>query len=163
MEKNKNVKVFILDSDRSYLEELRMYLNQRPNLDVSIFSDVETCIAALKENPHLVIVDHQFIEERDDFIDQLRVLKDMKRTAVKSRVVIVYPEYALNLNNNYGDYHIAKDGEEISKLDVVLKHIHRDIGKLRVNRANTRMATMLFGIFFFMLVAGSLSAYFFLK
>lgn len=110
------IKIFIVDDEPLLLEMLVDYLLSRDdNLTIHTYPTGEKCLAHIKENPDLVILDY-YLNSREseaaDGIDILKLIKSMNK-ALPVIMLSSQKSFATAANTiKYGAIHYVRKGKE---------------------------------------------------
>jgi two-component system, OmpR family, response regulator len=83
---NKKHKVFLVDDDTKHLVMLKNHMEKKSsyNLEISIFSNGESCLERMHERPSVVVLDYYLDGIRAMDWKSSRKLKKTTRTALSS-------------------------------------------------------------------------------
>jgi DNA-binding NtrC family response regulator len=76
---NRGKLIFFVDDDKMILNLLEYTFRSKDDYEVKTFRSGEECIAAMNENPDIVVLDHVFSKEGEDLISGLETLKKLRK------------------------------------------------------------------------------------
>ncbi|HKC67402.1 MAG TPA: response regulator [Bacteroidia bacterium] len=101
--------LFIVDDNKSLVTALKQYLQNKFgfSLNISTFNDGESCLQKLKDDTHIVILDH-YMEGKNG----VEVLKSIKSINPNTEVIML---------SNHADMAIAVESFRAGAIDYVVK------------------------------------------
>src|ERR1700758_4393766 len=119
-----NLNLFIVDDNRSMVTALKQYLQNKFgfNLNISTFSDGESCLERVTKDTHVVILDH-FMEGKKG----IDVLKSIKTINPKTEVIMLTSATDINVvkesfKSGAMDY-VVKNRTAWNKIAYIINHI----------------------------------------
>lgn len=127
MNGEKQLKVYVVDDDPMFLEQLKDHLTANKGCQVNSFVSGEKMLAVLENDPDVIILDYHMDSVEPDNMDGLEMLKRLK---VRNKDVVMVmlsseeSEHVLDCSTAFGSYHfIHKNEDAFIKLDEILKHV----------------------------------------
>ncbi|HXP50841.1 MAG TPA: response regulator [Bacteroidia bacterium] len=88
-EARKEVCIFLVDDDSSYLYPLGFFLQRNTNHMVFCYTSGEECIKNMHHSPDIIILDFNLNPELPNKMNGLEVLKEVKAVSPKTKVVML--------------------------------------------------------------------------
>jgi DNA-binding NarL/FixJ family response regulator len=88
-EARKEVCIFLVDDDSSYLYPLGFFLQRNTNHMVFCYTSGEECIKNMHHSPDIIILDFNLNPELPNKMNGLEVLKEVKELRPKTKVVML--------------------------------------------------------------------------
>lgn len=93
--------VFFVDDDKMILNLLEYTLKNKQDYDVKTFFTGEDCLAQLKLNPDLIVLDHIFKSNGKSGKNGLEILKEIKHFNKNLPVIILTSQEDQNLADEF--------------------------------------------------------------
>lgn len=128
--------IFIVDDEEMFQEGAKAHL-QRKNrkANVQCYGSGEECVANLKLDPELIVLDHHLAPEGSSAMNGLQTLQKIKETNKDAFVVILTGEDSVQVANDTMEHgafdYIVKGDTAFAKLDINCTHILKQIGDAR--------------------------------
>ena len=121
--------VFLVDDDAIYVKALEKYLSEKLSRRavIKVFETGEACLAAMDENPSIVILDFYLNSKEPDAKDGLTILKQIKKSNEEINVVMLSGQDKIDVaveSMKFGawDYIVKSEGASI-RAEQVIKNI----------------------------------------
>lgn len=75
MANSKRKKIFLVDDDSSQTDLMKLHLESKYKLDISVFSTGEDCLDHLDENADYIVLDYNLDRVKKDAMNGIEVLK----------------------------------------------------------------------------------------
>ena len=121
--------VFIVEDDQVYARALENYIkiNVPSVKEVFYFRVGETCIAELKRNPDLIIMDYMLNSKYDDAQTGVETIDEIRTILPDARIVVLSGqndiEVALDIVNRQQCQYLVKDDKSFGKIKEILQAI----------------------------------------
>ncbi|MBY0485787.1 MAG: response regulator [Flavobacteriaceae bacterium] len=89
MKDTNKIKLFLVDDDALFLKSLEIEFLEHANFDIETFSTGELCIASLKNNPDVVILDFHLDGIIKDAMNGLETLDKIKEINKETPVIML--------------------------------------------------------------------------
>lgn len=123
----REVSIFIVDDDISYLYPLVFYLQRSTHYKIYCFTCGEDCINNIKLNPNLIILDYNLNPQPPNTMNGLDVLRKLKNISPKTKVVILSSRDTYNAvtdSLSMGAYsYVLKDTEAVASLKNIINTV----------------------------------------
>ena len=148
----KKILLFVIDDDKSMLEIIESFISTKfPEIRCMTFTDGESALDNLSEDPQMVILDY-FLNEQDEKAENgFRILRRLKSVNPALPVVMLSgqhnPEIAADIIKAGAFDYIEKNGNSFEKLEIVLQNLlnHVIINRTTINKRVLIMMLILFG------------------
>ena len=121
----KEVSIFLVDDDISYLYPLVFYLQRNTHYKICCFTSGEECMENIKLNPALAIVDYNLNPQPPNTMNGLDVLRQLRNLSPKTKVVMLSSRdtYQAVIDSlKMGAYsYVLKDLEAISSIKNIIQ------------------------------------------
>ncbi len=132
-ENGKIMSIFLVDDDPSYLYPLGFYLQKNTPHMVYCYTSGEECLGNIYHIPDIIILDYNLDPEAPNVMNGLEVLKEVKYTSPKTKVVMLSGRDTVKGvidSMKLGAYtYIVKDVEALASLKKVIDTIANEKAK----------------------------------
>lgn len=112
--------IYFVDDDKMILNLLEYTFKSRGDYDVKTFRNGEDCLAAMPENPALIVLDHFFIVDNTRLSKGIEILKKIREVNTEVPIIMLSGEKNEKVINEYAqngvDKFIIKDSYFIDSL-----------------------------------------------
>jgi two-component system, OmpR family, response regulator len=112
--------IFFVDDDKLILNLLEYTFKSRDDYEVKSFPSGEECLAALNENPDIIVLDHIFLKNGESLTSGLEILKKLRERGYGLPVIVLSNQQDDNLIPEFLKYgafrYIQKDSYFIDTL-----------------------------------------------
>jgi polysaccharide export outer membrane protein len=137
MKKDSLIKIFLVDDDHFSMELNKQHLQSLGYTDVSTFSDGQTCLNHLMEQPAVVFVDHMM-----EPMDGLTLLRKIKRFDQDILIVFISGQEDLEVAVSalkYGAFdYIIKGDDQSEKLAAVMHKVVTLLAEMKMQQKKKR-------------------------
>jgi DNA-binding NtrC family response regulator len=133
MNKNRIIKLFLVDDDAVFLKLLEIEFKQYSNLQVSTFATGEKCIENLKIGPDVIILDYHLDGIEKNAMNGIDTLDKIKKIDFCIPVIMLSAqdkiEVAIECMHHYAQDYVVKSETSFMRLKNIISRI-MDIKKL---------------------------------
>jgi two-component system, OmpR family, response regulator len=127
MNKDKKIKIFLVDDDVLFLKLLKIEFLQSGDFEVETFETGELCLANLHKKPDVVILDYHLNSIDLDAMNGIDILDEIKAYDSNIQVVILSSQDSINVAVNCM-HHKAFD--YVVKSDTAFLRLHNIISNI---------------------------------
>jgi DNA-binding NtrC family response regulator len=129
MEKEKNVRLFLVDDDALFLKSLEVKFIQHANIAVETFATGELCVASLSHNPDVIILDYHLNGIDKNAMNGIDTLDKIKLFNPEIQVVMLSSqdkiEVAVNCMHHKAFDYVIKSETAFTRLkNIITKIFH---------------------------------------
>lgn len=161
------IRVFLVDDDRFFLNGLLYYLTDSlsPKVKIKTFSTAEECLGMLHENPDIVVLDYMLSTGSPNEMNGLSVLKKINKISPETFVIMLSAQDKIDvaletLNEGAYDY-IPKSETAFLRLKNMIKNlaetISYNIEQEREDRITNRVNLFIIVFLILLLVLGRIT------
>jgi DNA-binding NtrC family response regulator len=147
--------IFIVDDDPMQAMMLQDYLSKYSTISIHVFGSGEECLKNMGLNPQIIFLDYNFDLVGKDAMDGLDILKEVKKLAPDTEVVMFSGQDKIEVAVNtmkYGAYdYIVKNESAFHRSENVIFNIIKRL-KLTQEAKLYKRLTMLLGIAFLAMI-----------
>ncbi len=155
---NKKHKVFLVDDDTKHLVMLKNHMEKKSayNLEISIFSNGESCLERMHERPSVVVLDYYLDGIRADAANGLEILKKIKQDYSDSAVIMMSGQDNIKvavdtIDNGAYDY-IIKGESAYIRAQMITDHILKNQNMEQFMVDQKKKENILIGMVIFLFV-----------
>ncbi|MGZ4048525.1 MAG: response regulator transcription factor [Bacteroidia bacterium] len=151
----KKITLFIVDDDSLYVKALELSISSYiDSLAIFSFRTGEECMEQMKKKPAIVILDYYLNSEVQHAKNGLKILKQIKKVSPKTKVIMLYSQYSLNLaidciENGAYDY-ISKTPTALIRINNIISNI---VGNIEVTSLFFRVCEYILLIITLLIIA----------
>lgn len=117
--------IFFVDDDRMILHLLEYTFSGRDEYTVQSFRRGEDCLAALNQNPSLIILDHSYIGNNSQFTTGLELLREIRNHNQQVDIFVLTANENESLKQEYINLGVKKF---ITKNEFFIDNLIESIG-----------------------------------
>lgn len=127
MEDNNSVTVFLVDDDQMFIEALKHYLSDNPNIKPRDFLTAEDCLNHLEEGPNVIILDYYLNSTVPNAMNGIEALKKIKATHPHIPIVILSAQDNIEIameTIKYGAFdYVSKSESALVKIKNIINNV----------------------------------------
>lgn len=126
--KNK-IKLFLVDDDALFLKSLEIEFLESADFEVKTFPTGELCIANLKENPDLIVLDYHLDGINKEAMNGLEVLDKIKKNNEELPVIMLSSQDKIDvavqcIHHKAADYVVKSETAFLRLKQIIVKILH---------------------------------------
>jgi len=131
MANSKRKKIFLVDDDSSQTDLMKLHLESKYKLDISVFSTGEDCLDHLDENADYIVLDYNLDRVKKDAMNGIEVLKKIKEKLPEVFVIFLSGQDKIEVavdTLKFGAYdYVVKNASGMLRVENILKNIHHNM------------------------------------
>jgi DNA-binding NarL/FixJ family response regulator len=93
--------LYFVDDDKMILHLLEYTLAGQDDYEIRSFRRGEDCLAALDNNPDLIVLDHSYIANDSQYLTGLEILREIRKHTNKVEVIVLTADKNESLKDEY--------------------------------------------------------------
>lgn len=156
--RQKQIRVFLVDDDKMYLELLSDQLKQHLKMKhiIKSFSTGEECLENLDENPDMVVLDYYLNKDNPKAKNGVEILQDIKKKNPNIEVIMLSGqdkiEVAVNAVKHGAFEYVVKSESAFLRTQNVITNIFNSIRLKETLRIQKMMTRASFGVIAFIIL-----------
>lgn len=155
---SKQIRVFLVDDDKMYLEILTDQLKQNLKMkhDIKTFSTGEECLEHLDENPDMIVLDYNLNKDKSSAKNGLEILKEIKSKNPDIEVIMLSGQDKIEVAVNavkYGAFeYVVKSESAFLRTQNVITNIFNSMRLKETLKIQKMMTRASFGVIAFIIL-----------